>query len=145
MAGEIVDVIQRQPNNQVGPTRRCATEAPFHLLVEERPFENQISLPRRQPDVHELSWLDPLAPHHISRSRRAPASTRYRRSATACAAIAMIFRRWSASTDFACEDTSTVVAENVHAGHVEVTRSLQHVAIVRIHLVEATFLGAGQV
>jgi len=34
---------------------------------------------------------------------------------------------------------------NVHAGHVEVSRSLQHVAVVRIHLVKAMLLGAGQV
>ena len=67
MAGEIIDVIQRQVNNQVGPTRRCATEVPFHLVVDERPFENQVSLLPRQPDVHELSRLDLLAPHHISR------------------------------------------------------------------------------
>lgn len=63
MAGEIVDVIQGQPNHQAGPTRRCTTKAPFHLVVDERPFENQLSLRRRQPDVHELSRLDPLAPH----------------------------------------------------------------------------------
>jgi hypothetical protein len=55
--------------------------------------------------------------------------------------------RWltSASTDFAREDTSTAVAENVHAGHLEVARSLQDVAVVRIHFCKAMFLGAGQV
>jgi len=37
------------------------------------------------------------------------------------------------------------VDEDVHAGHVEVARSLQHVAVVRIHLVKAMFLGASQV
>lgn len=66
MAGEIVDVIQRQPSNNVGPSRRCATKAHFHLVVDERPLENQVSLLRRQPDLHELSRIDPLAPHHIS-------------------------------------------------------------------------------
>jgi hypothetical protein len=71
MAGEIVDVIQRQLNNQVGPTGPCASEASFHLAVDERPFENQVSLLRRQPDVHEFSPLDPLAPHQISRRARA--------------------------------------------------------------------------
>ena len=41
--------------------------------------------------------------------------------------------------------TSTVVGEDVHAGHVEVARSLQHVAVVRIDLFKAMFLGASQV
>ena len=41
--------------------------------------------------------------------------------------------------------TSTVGAEDVHPSHVEVARSLQHVAVVRIDLVKAMFLGAGQV
>jgi hypothetical protein len=44
VAGEIVDVIQRQLNNQVGPTRRCAAEPSFHLVVDEQAFENQVSL-----------------------------------------------------------------------------------------------------
>jgi CRISPR-associated protein Csb2 len=73
MAGEIVDVIQRQLNNHVGPACRRATEALFHLVVEERPFENQVSLSPRQPDVRELPGLDPLAPHQISSCTRSSA------------------------------------------------------------------------
>jgi hypothetical protein len=40
MAGEVVDIIERQLNNQCGAPRRCVTEAPSHLAVDERSFEN---------------------------------------------------------------------------------------------------------
>ena len=40
---------------------------------------------------------------------------------------------------------STVIAENVHPGHVEVPRSLQHVAIIGVDLFKAMLLSAGQV
>jgi hypothetical protein len=70
MTGEIVDVIQRQLNNQVRPASHCSHEAGFHLAVDQRPFDNQVSLLRRQPDVHELSGLDPLAPHRSGGARQ---------------------------------------------------------------------------
>ena len=40
---------------------------------------------------------------------------------------------------------SAVIAENVHPGHVEMPRSLQHVAIIGVDLFKAMLLGAGQV
>ena len=40
---------------------------------------------------------------------------------------------------------STVIAEDVHSGQVEVPRSLQHVPIVGIELFKAMLFGAGQV
>ena len=40
---------------------------------------------------------------------------------------------------------SAVLAENVHASHVEMPRGLQHVAVVRVDLLKAMLLGARQV
>jgi hypothetical protein len=42
-------------------------------------------------------------------------------------------------------NASNALAEDVHAVHVEVPRGLQHVAVVRVDLLEAMLFGAGQV
>src|SRR5437773_4888134 len=43
------------------------------------------------------------------------------------------------------EDASSALSEDVHACDVEMLRGLQHVAVVRVDLLYAMFLGAGQV
>ena len=40
---------------------------------------------------------------------------------------------------------SSALTEDVHACDVEMVRGLQHVAVVRVYLLEAMLLGAGQV
>ena len=68
VAGEIVQVVERQVSNESRSERLCGLETFFQLGIDTRPLNDQIALTWRQLELDSVVWRDPLRSHVRDRS-----------------------------------------------------------------------------
>jgi hypothetical protein len=63
VAGEIVDIVERQVNDESRSECLCSAETFFQLGIDKRALNDQIALSWGQPEVDSVVWRDPLRSH----------------------------------------------------------------------------------